>query len=376
MSTLHSFLHGAVNLARTTALALGVLLLATALLGLAGCGTGAESRFAEDTPQPLIPVFAAAVESAPEGVEISFHGMLRARERSQVAPQVAGVLRRREVVLGTRVARGDVLGVLDHPTLDAAGQAAAADVAVLEPRLRKARLDLDRERALFARGLIAESRLESMAYEVESLEAGLQRARAAARGAAASAEELIVRAPHPGIVERLFAEPGDFLAAGQPLLSLANTEQLEAEFLLPPRLAAAIAVGAEVRLQGLGDPQPWPASVREKASGGDATGLVRVVVALPDPAPGRVAGEPVEARFSLDLVAGVRVPVKSLRAAGGVGPMTVLAVEAGHAVRHRIEPRHVLGDSLIAETALRPGALVITAGPSALAAGDPVRVLP
>lgn len=355
---------------------LAVVMGAVAIVGVAGLQSGCSGPPTQSAAPAPVPVVAVPVEAAPDAVAVGFHGVLRARARSQVAPQVAGVLAERPVQLGTRVATGDVLAVLEHPSLDPTRRAALAEAAALEPRLRKAELDLQRERALFARGLIAADRVDAVESDVQSLAASLRRARASASAAAATADELIVRAPHAGIVDRILAEPGDYLAAGQPVLVLSDPDELEAEFLLPPRLAATLEPGAELALRGLADARPWPAVVREKSGGGDGSGLVRVVAALADSSGSRIAGEPVEARFPMPLVAAVRLPVESLRAAGGVPPATVLTVEDGRVARHVVEPRHLLGDAVLADARLPVGALVITAAPAVLPVGTAVRVLP
>lgn len=194
-----------------------------------------------------------------------------------VGPTVAARVIRVLVTEGQWVRVGDTLAILSQPTLGAdarqrAARARSADANVQElvagPRaeeLQRARADRDvqdsessrlareveRLRPLAASGVLSQqqfdaaqtaarsaaARLESARAQVRLLERGtrperLQAARAEAEGAhaaeqmvAATAGDLVLRAPIDGMVVTRAIEPGEVVGAGQTALVLADTRR-------------------------------------------------------------------------------------------------------------------------------------------------------
>jgi RND family efflux transporter MFP subunit len=351
---------------------------------LAACGEQPPTDAATATA-PLS-VRTAAVASAPEAVQLSFPAQLRARERSLLAPQISGQLLER-AALGQPVQAGDVLLRLRNPNVEPAQAAADAEVRAIRAQLDKARDDHARAAALRARGLVAQEALDAARSQMDSLEASLARQRAQGRGAAANVGEQTLRAAGPGRVVRVLAEPGEFVAAGQPVIELAGDAGLEFELALPPRIAQGLAPGLRVGLVAL-DGRTHAAVLaghpgQAAAQGAGAPGLVRLRFDLaPAEAGGAAlaAGEPVEVQLPLAAPAGVAVPLSALRATGGVPPVHLLLLEGDRTRAVEVEPQLLLGEIALVEPAvagaLAVGALLVTEGSSSLRAGDRVRVLP
>ncbi len=343
---------------------------------LEGFLVGCSQESPETASPPLVKaVRVAPVVEASETMQLSFPGVVRARERSLVAPQVAGIVERRPASLGDVVARGDLLAVLRNPQLDPARDASKAEVDALRSQRDQARQDLDRAQALLERQLVAQDAVDQARTALLSVEASLRRASAQADGADASAGEQTLRAAHDGVVVAVFAEPGDFLAAGQPLLSLSNPQRLEVALQIPVHVAASLQEGERIAVSGLYATAHFATLAENPRSASAANGLARITLAL-DPENELNAGDPVEVALPLRTASRRQVPLQALRAVGGVPPVTVMTVRDGVASAVTVTPLELQGDQAIIDDKMDVGTLVITEAPSALRSGDRVRVLP
>jgi len=346
------------------------LLLAVPLC-LAACGAATPPAAITDD---VVTVRVATAEAAPDRLALQFPGVLRARERSRVAPQIGGQLLQRPVRIGDQVRAGDLLAVISAPELEPAQQAAAAEVSALASDLRQADIDLTRARRIRAQGLLADEAVDQAESRHASLSARLQQAQARQRGAAASVAEQTLRATHAGVVSAVFAEAGDFLGAGQVLLELSNDKVLEVELQVPASVARTLDDDTEVRVLRAGDGKVMSAHVTENArSGSGPAALVRVVLEVVGD--GLIAGDPIAAELYTAGQGGSQIPLRALRAMGGVPPATVLSVQDGRAVPIAVTPVAVIGDFALLADVLPATLLLITEAPSTLLPGDSVQIL-
>src|SRR5690606_18216128 len=91
----------------------------------------------------------------------SFAGEIRARHETQLGFQIAGRLVERQVDVGDRVARGDLLARLEPDDLQARERAARARLAAAEAELGRARADQERFRVLAEDQLVSRSALDT-----------------------------------------------------------------------------------------------------------------------------------------------------------------------------------------------------------------------
>ncbi|WP_159550913.1 efflux RND transporter periplasmic adaptor subunit [Billgrantia tianxiuensis] len=165
-----------------------------------------------------------------------FPGTVRASERATLAFLHHGVLRERHVARGQRVERGEPLATLHNPAMAPALVAAEARISELDARLRRMERDVERARVLRERNLSAEEELDRLRSEREATVQAREQALAQRDEARAQLDELTLRAPFAGVVTDLEAEPGDFLAAGQPVLGLVGLTGREVEIRVPAAL--------------------------------------------------------------------------------------------------------------------------------------------
>lgn len=257
---------------------------------------------------------------------LGVEGVTRARESYTITAPVSGRLERLDVERGDTVEAGRVLGrILPAPqdartvaTLRAEVQAARAAreqassrLAAAEARARQTGLEVERRRPLADMGALSREQMERVEVEAELAARELEAARAALAAAEASLETAEARllgatpeavppdgdaavpvaAPASGRVVVLPDRSGRVVAAGEPLLELADTDALEIVVDVLSRDAVRIRPGQEMRVTSWGGPEPFRGTVRTVTRAGyteiSALGVeeqrVDVLVEVPHP---------------------------------------------------------------------------------------------
>lgn len=176
----------------------------------------------------------------------NFVGTVTARVEADLGFPLSGTIADRPVDLGSVVEAGDILARLDPESLEAAVWAAKAGVVVAANRNKSAADALNRTRTLFQRGDLSKSRLEAAEREAVATEARLRQARAALVQAQDRLTSAVLRAPHDGVVTRVFADPGAAVSVGQPVIRLAGTGDREVVIDLSEAELSALPPGAEL----------------------------------------------------------------------------------------------------------------------------------
>ena len=339
--------------------------LLTGLVAVGGCSVaGEETRAAE--PAEAIAVRVAPVVDTTIARPIVVAGTVAPRDEIALSFKVGGVVARVAVDAGDRVRAGQVLAALDLRELDAALARARSAAA-------KAERDLERARRLYADSVLPQSRLE----EVEAL---VDAARAELATATVNRQYAVITAPASGTVLRRFADPGELVAPGSPVLLLGAGQRDRI-------VRAGLADRDAVRVQP-GDPAivrfaAWPDRIFE--------GAVSRVGAAADPGTGTYTVE-VELRGAEELAAGLvgeveirpargeraaLIPVEAmLEADGDVAAVFVLAPDGLRATRRHIQIGFLLDREVAVTRGLDGGDLVVTDGAAFLYEGAPLRVLP
>jgi membrane fusion protein, multidrug efflux system len=193
------------------------------LIGLAACS---DSTPPSEPPRPVASIVVGRVSI---GSERSFGGEVRARYETPVSFRIGGKVLRRLVDAGAVVKAGQPLALLDPA--DATLQSAAA-----EAQRQQAEAELRRFRDLRVRNFIGQAALDEResAFKAAQAQAGL--ARNAQRYAT-------LRADAAGVISATLAEPGQVVAAGTPIVTLAQMGEKEIAISLPESIVAARHVG-------------------------------------------------------------------------------------------------------------------------------------
>ena len=210
---------------------------------------------------------------ADQSTTLTLAGTVEIRE-ARIAPLAAGRLVRLLTDEGDTVRAGDTVAILDQPGLAelidqrrAQALAAAsrtAEVAAAVADSLRAAGDLARVRSLRAQGAASAQefeRLESVAAaaaaRVETTRAALresQAARAALAATEAIRDQLTLRAPASGVVLTRFAEPGEALTAGMPVVSIGLVQSPWIRAYVGQEFIAHLKVGQDVRVRVDGYP--------------------------------------------------------------------------------------------------------------------------
>jgi HlyD family secretion protein len=194
-----------------------------------------------------------------------------------LAPQDAGVVKTLAVREGDRISAGDIVFTLDPVRASIAAEQAAAtaegaalrtgddgamakQIAEAEAGYALAEKTFSRSRALVGSGAVTKEKYDIDAASLASAKARLEAARADrdamirdkdSAGAAASLAEkrladLSVAAPAAGSIEQIYRRPGEFVAAGDPVVALLAPENIKLKFFAPEARLATLKTGGKV----------------------------------------------------------------------------------------------------------------------------------
>ena len=265
--------------------------LALSFLCAASCERRAEvvkaSPAAGDAAPPL------AIRRAEIPLE-RFVGIVLPTEEALLTAPADAEVERLMVEVGDAVAAGEIVALLDGPSLKRAVDAAQADVRGVSAKLGAARTraaqlgrkleKLERASDIVSGDVIDETRaLRSEALaERSQLAAELQQAKAREREAVAIAKSAGVKAPFAGVVAARLVEPGRTIGRGEPLLRIVGTGGPRLRFALPP--AGPIPdIGEPVELY-VGDAKAVPGTVERIAPEIDPQANLLIVEASLGPA--------------------------------------------------------------------------------------------
>jgi multidrug resistance efflux pump len=209
----------------------------------------------------------------------------------QLAPLAAGRVTRLLKDEGDTVHRGDTVAVLEQPGLEelvsqrrAQAQAAGLRTAEITAALadsQRAANDLRRGVPLHASNVISEQQYENLVTAAAAAAARLQSVRAATRDSAAARagllateairQQLTVIAPEDGIILTRFADPGEVLSAGTPVVSLGVVRRPWVRAYVGERFIGRVKLGRPAMIRVDGVDRAFPARVVEIASRAEFT---------------------------------------------------------------------------------------------------------
>lgn len=349
---------------------------ATAFALLLGTACGP----AEEPPTPEIrPVRAIVVDESAGGETVTLTGRIEAQEEVNLAFRVGQRMVERNVNVGDRVEAGQLVARLESTTFDNSVATARANLAAAQAGAADARLDYDRQRQLFERGVAPRARFESSG---KARDAAVARADAAQAQLATAQEQrryTELYADAPGAVTAVGAEPGEVVAAGQMIARVARQGGRDAVFDVPARVKqAAGGLDPEVAVTLASDPNVRAMGrVREISPQADPvtrTFLVRVGVT--DPPDQMRLGSTVSGSIQIGGAgSGIQVPASALTNADGRPAVWVFDASSQTVSPRAVEvERFGLADVKVT-SGLVAGDMVVTAGVQTLRPGQKVRLL-
>ncbi len=201
--------------------------------------------------------------AGPGSVE-SFPGRLAARHEADLSFRIPGKLAERRVELGSRVKSGDIIAVLDPEDARLNLNAAKAALAAIEADVTLTETEEKRYRDLKAKGHVGQSAVDMRVNARLSAQARATQARAQLELAQNQSSYTSLRADADGVITKIFAEPGNVLMAGQPVVHFAQDGEREVRISVPEGRVDALKNAAELAIEIYEHPgKHYPAKLRD-----------------------------------------------------------------------------------------------------------------
>ncbi len=309
--------------------------------------------------------------------QLEYAGEVRARVESRLGFRVAGKIVQRQAELGQRVKAGDVLAQLDPKDYQLAADAARAQLAAATTQRDLAAADYKRYAALKDQNFISGAELERRDTTLKAAQATLDQARAqwASQGNQTAYTRLV--ADVSGVITGIDAEPGQVVAAGTPVVRIAQDGARDVVFAVPEDKVALMAAGQEVSVRGWAGGNTISGKVREVAASADAsTRTFQVKVAIDrdeSPALGATVYITPKALSHAGAPA-IKLPTSALRQEGQATAVWVYDPATSTVKSQIIQIATADGNDAVVSSGLTPGMQVVSTGVHVLSPGQKVTV--
>ncbi|MCO5355841.1 efflux RND transporter periplasmic adaptor subunit [Acidovorax kalamii] len=347
-----------------------LLVLATASL-LAACSRPAPP----EEPVRSVKLLTVGVGALQSSLEYS--GEVRSRVESRLGFRVAGKIVKRQAELGQHVKAGQVLAQLDPKDYQLATDAARAQLASATTQRDLAAADLKRYQTLKDQNFISGAELERREATLKAAQATLDQARAQLSSQGNQAAYTTLVADVSGVVTGIDAEPGQVVAAGTPVVRIAQDGPRDVVFAVPEDKVAQIAVGSEVAVRGWSGGATLAGAVREVAASADAaTRTYQVKVAI-DSAEAPALGSTVYVTpkaLSHAGIPAIKLPTSALRQEGQATAVWVYDPASSSVKSQPVQIATADGNEAVVAAGLTPGMQVVATGVHVLSPGQKVMV--
>jgi RND family efflux transporter MFP subunit len=328
-------------------------------------------------PLEIRPVRTVTVAKRDAAVPATLTGTIGARDEAPLAFRLSGRMIDRRVNVGDRVQAGQVIARLEPQNEQNALRSARANLTAAQGQLVNARASLQRREPLAARGAVSLAELDQAREAFQTAKAQVDAAEAQVKFAQDQLSFTELRADTAGVVTAVGAEPGEVVAAGRMVVTLARQGGRDAVFDVPGQLMRTATRDTPVTVFLIDDPRITATGrVREVAPQADpVTRTFRVRVGLPDPPAAMRLGSTVTGRIDLPSEAFINVPSSALITSNQQPAVWVVDPTTSTVALRPIDVLRFDPDAVVVAKGLAPGDIVVTAGVQALYPGQKVRLL-
>ena len=354
---------------RTASAYLAMAGLALSLV-LAGCSKPVEKV------EEVRPVRAIKMAAANSRTVAQFSGEIRARYESRLGFRVAGKIVSRKVDVGAMVKRGQLLMQLDPQDLQLAQSQANAALGAAESNLDLAKAELARYKDLREKNFVSQAVLDSKETAFRAARATYDQAVATLRTQRNQTGYGNLVADVDGVVTGIDAETGQVVAAGAPVVRLAQLGEKEVVISIPEDQVDALRKVSDVTVRTWANPdEALPGKLRELSPVADtATRTYTAKISLPKAPEDVRLGMTAYVTFSANGENPMlKVPLTAL--VQNQGASAVWVVENGTVRLAPVQIAGASGNEMLVASGLSPGQVVVTAGVHLLKPGQRVTVL-
>lgn len=348
---------------------LAIMAMASALF-LGGCAKPVE-KAEEIRPVRVLRLAADNVDAVTE-----FSGEVRPRVESRLGFRVGGKIVARKVDVGSAVKRGQVLMQLDPQDLQLAQAQANAGLNAAESNRDLARAELKRYQELREKNFVSQAVLDSKLTAYKAAQASYEQAVAAYRNQSNQAGYATLVSDTDGVVTSVDAEVGQVVAAGSPVVRVAQSGEKEIVIGIPEDRVDALRSVSDVRVRTWARPNDIiPGKLREVSPVADAaTRTYTAKVSIPDAPDDVKLGMTAYVSFATRTAdAMLKVPLTALY--HDKGQTSVWIVENGTVKLAPVTVAGTAGNDILLAAGVAPGQTVVTAGVNLLMPGQKVKIL-
>lgn len=346
------------------------LVLALAFMGTVFAGCGKEAASTEKAPL----VKTQQADSGTEADQNTYSGTVRGRYETNLSFQVGGQILSRNVQVGSQVKAGDTLMVINAKDVVQKANEGDAQVSQARAQLELSQRNLARYSELYQENAVAASVLDQYQANYDAAFATYQQALAAAAQGHNAVGYTNLTAGADGVISAINAEEGQVVAAGQTVMTLVQTGELEIEINVPENKIQDISVGMPATVSFWALSTTADGTVREISPMADsAARTYKVRVSVPQPPEG----------MQLGMTASVILTDQNNTSSGAVLPLSAIyqtddepqvwVVKDDHTVELKTVAVENFGDNTVIVHGLNPTDLVVTAGVHKLREGQEVR---
>jgi RND family efflux transporter MFP subunit len=306
-----------------------------------------------------------------------FSGEVKPRVESRLGFRVPGKLTRRQAEIGQRVKAGQLLAQLDPQDYRLAADGARAQLAAAATNRDLAAADYKRYQTLREQNFISGAEVERRESVLKAAQAQFEQAQAQLSSQGNQARYTDLVADVSGVITAVEAEPGQVVAAGTPIVRIAQDGPRDVVFSVPEDKVVALQAGGPVQVKVWAGNALLPGRIREVATSADPvtrTYPVKVALegALQPPLGSTVTVTPHDlARDGLQVI---KLPTSALRQ-DGQGTAVWVLDKATMTVRSQpVQVATADGNEAVIAAGLQPGMLVVSAGVHVLSPGQKVTI--
>jgi len=346
-----------------------------------------------------LPFNATKVQTAPAQVVtptqdrtvLTATGYTYARQRAAVGAKIIGRVVKLGVEEGDRVARGDLIAVLDSADLKAQVAAAQGRLDQAQATLDDAQREEKRQNALLAKDLTPQATYDSALARLDESRAKVASARADVEVAQAQAAYAVINAPIDGIVVERNIEVGEMVAPGGftsqqstgAIVRIADLSSLEVEADINESYIARVEIGQPVVINVDAVPNhPYHGKLRQVVPTADRQrGTVQVKVTLEDRDEHLVPDMSCAVRFlepgttEASLAGPSRILVPQAAVLTGAGRPAVFVVQDGRLHRTDVSLGPKEDGQIEIRAGLKGGETVVAQATTRLKDGERVRAV-
>jgi multidrug efflux system membrane fusion protein len=336
---------------------------------------------AENAPEEVRPVRVVRIGVAESARRIEYAGEVRARRETRLAFRVGGKIVERLVDVGAEVKAGQPVARLDAADLNLALASAKAQSASVESERNLAEAEYKRYRDLREKNFISQAEYDRRVSAFSTAESKLEAARAQERQAANQMAYAVLFADTAGIITGIEAEAGQVVAAGQTVARLARPGEKEVAFAVPESQREFLEKTNQFQVTLNARPgKSWKARLRELSPAADpATRTYAARATILEPGGDVELGMSAKIELTFEnKTRAILVPIAAIHSRDSSPQVFLVQTEgknAGTVRPQAVKTGGIVGESVVIESGLNPGDVVVAAGANLLRAGQKVKIL-